>query len=904
MRNRFRFLTPVLCWLGAVSPLAAASPNAAGGSVLPPVSERFAAATGEEVPSFQRHVVNLFGRLGCNSRACHGSFQGQGGFRLSLFGYDFQADHDALLEKDHPRVDRQQPDESLIIAKPTDADLHEGGQRYKKGSWQHHLLRRWIEAGAQYDEQPERLVRLDVTPAEIWFQQQGEQVSLQPVAVWPDGTREDVTPLCRFVTNSEPIATVDANGRVTAVEAGDTHIVVSYDNAVVPVPVIRPVTDKTGARYPAVPAPTRIDELVVAKLRKLGIVPSALCTDAEFLRRVRLDMTGTLPTAEEVERFLADQAPDKRATKINELLATPAYAAWWATRLCDFTGNSDELLNNATPFRGSAAQEWYDWIHKRVAENMPYDQLVAGIVTAVSRQPGQDYRQYCQQMSALYRDDSGKSYEDLPCLSHYWARRDFRDPEARAVAFAYSFLGIRIQCAQCHKHPFDQWSRDDFHQFKNFFASVTAAERGADQQSREQYDRLLKDLGLRNLRGNDLRKQLAQLLNEGKTVPFPEIYVASSRPPQGRKAKPDATSAGRTARLLGGEPVDISQYDDPRTVVMDWLRDKANPYFARAFANRVWAAYFNVGIVNPPDDNSLGNPPSNRPLLDYLAEGFIASGFDMKWLHRQIANSRTYQLSWQPNDTNRRDETNFSHAIPRRLPAEVAYDALRIATAADAKAASLQTEMRDRAIAIPGSAARSNRLGNAAYALTTFGRSTRISNCECDRSSDASLLQTVYLQNDRDLLQLLETRPDSWVGQMAAQLKPTPTAAARPDDFQAKRARNLSAQIEALTAKWTRRKDEGDTKTAAQLAERLATLKQQLARLQPPAPAKPVTPEVARATTREIVTQAYLRTLSRYPNDQERARAEQYLTESEDPLQGLRDVLWALVNSKEFIVNH
>lgn len=872
--------------------------------ILPPISERFASATPQEVPSFQRHVVNMFSRLGCNGRACHGSFQGQGGFRLSLFGYDFKADHDALFDKSHPRVNLEQPDESPIIAKPTDANLHEGGERYRKNSWQYRVLRRWIEGGAKYEEQPQRLVRLEVTPADIWFREQGERVTVKAVAVWEDRTREDVTPLCRFQTNNEQVATIDERGLVTAGVPGDTQVVVFYDNGVVPIPVIRPVSDKIGDRYPSVPTPSRIDELVVAKLRKLGIVPSELCSDAEFLRRVSLDLAGTLPTPQEVEQFLADKSPHKRKQKIDELLETPAYAAWWSTKLCDFTGNNDEQLNNnVTPLRGGASQEWYDWVYKRVAANKPYDQLVSGMVTAVSRQPNEDYTHYCQKMSALYREGTKESYADLPGLTYYWGRRDFRDPDARAVAFAYSFLGIRLQCAQCHKHPFDQWSKEDFHLFKNFFSRVTAAERANDPETQTQFNKLVEDLGgAGKLRNGELRKELPNLLKQGKTVPFPEVYVSKAAPVRPKNANPNSPSPSGVGRLLGGEKVELAKYADPRTVVMDWLRDRRNPYFARAFVNRVWASYFNVGIVNPPDDNSLANPPSNPPLLEYLAHGFIQSGFDMQWVHRQILNSRTYQLSWQPNDTNRRDETNFSHAVPRRLPAEVIYDALRQAASSDTKARRLHAELPERAIALAGSAARSNRLGGAAYVLTAFGRSSRRSNCDCDRSSEASLLQTVFLQNDQQLLQLLDSRQDGWLAQVSPQLR-----SKLPEgqgDEKAKQLRNLRNDIDAVTAKLKNQKQAGNQEAVQRMTSRLKNLQQQLARLQPAEVAPATKPDANPAELCELVRQAYLRTMSRYPTESELSGSQQYLASSPDRGKGLRDLLWALVNTKEFIVNH
>src|SRR5580698_7451788 len=380
---------------------------------LEPISKRFAAAISRETPSFQRHVTPLLGKLGCNGRACHGSFQGRGGFRLSLFGYDFKMDHQQLLAGQEPRVNPKNPDASLILQKPTMRIPHEGGLRYKLGSWEHHVLLRWIEGGAipVRDSDPD-FVRLVVTPAELRFAKKGEHVALKAVAQWSDGTNEDVTPLCRYQSNDEQTAKIDASGNVTSGEPGDSHVVVFYDTGVVPVPVMRPVSDVVGPRYPDVPAPTEIDRLVVNKLKKMGIVPSELCTDTEFLRRASLDMTGTLPTAKEVAAFVADKSPDKRRLKIDELLARPTYAAWWTTRICDITGNNDQALNNVTLVDQSASQEWYDWVLKRVQANMPYDKLVENIVLAKSRPTNESYMDYAEEMTDLYRKPAERHHAE------------------------------------------------------------------------------------------------------------------------------------------------------------------------------------------------------------------------------------------------------------------------------------------------------------------------------------------------------------------------------------------------------------------------------------------------------------------------------------------------------------
>lgn len=880
----------------------------------PTVVQRFADPAVSEEPSFQKHVVPLFGRLGCNGRACHGSFQGAGDFRLSLFGYDFKFDHDSLTDKKSPRVNSEQPTESLILKKPTSEEDHEGGQRYQEGSWEHHLLRRWIEGGAKFDpQQVAKLTALEVTPAEIVFAGSDATAQLKAVAVWADGSREDVTPLCRFTTNNDQIAKIDGDGLVTAGEPGDTHVVVAYDKAVITIPVLRPVSERVGESYPPVATNTKIDELVVTKLRKLGIVPSERSDDAEFLRRVSLDLAGTLPSAQETEEFLANPSPSKRSEKVEELMNTPAYAAWWTTKFCDWTGNNDQQLNNVSPVRGKPGQEWYDWIYKRVSENVPYDDLAAGIVLAESRREGQSYLEYCQEMSKLYsRNSSEGDYADRPGLAHYWARNNFRQPEDRAIGFAYAFMGVRIQCAQCHKHPFDTWSKQDFEDFKTFFTRV-AFNRNAPRENKAEYDQILKDLGVDpSQRGNQLARDFQRMVVEGKTIPFGEVAAVPPRrgPPQRNapargRGRPNRPAPQQVAKLLGDdEPLNLNEFADARQPLMDWLRSPENPYFARAFVNRVWASYFNVGIVEPPDDMSLGNPPSNKELLDYLAAGFIEHKFDMKWLHREIIASDTYQRTWRTNDTNATDERNFSHSVPRRLPAEVAYDAIQRATAGEQRAAAMLTDLQNRGIAVASSNANANAQGPSGFALKVFGRSIRESNCDCDKGMEASLLQTVYLQNDNDVVNSLNpaTR-GTWMAEVNNLFNPP---SARRPQVQGGDARRDMARVKL---RLEAAKKAGNDGQVERLEARFKQLKGQLAKAareeeneedkQDSAPSLAAKPEPA-----ALVRQAYLRTLTREPSGAELDRSLQFLAEAETPVKGIRDLMWALINTKEFIVNH
>jgi hypothetical protein len=500
-------------------------------------------------------------------------------------------------------------------------------------------------------------------------------------------------------------------------------------------------------------------------------------------------------------------------------------------------------------------------------------------------------------------------------MPHYWARRNFRQPEEKVIGFAYTFMGIRIQCAQCHKHPFDQWTQDDFKAFTPFFTSVRS---GVNPETRDEYNKLMESLDLKGLNGGEQRRKIGQLVQEGKVIPFQEVYSTPVRAPQAnnRNRRNRGPAPVVTAKLLGGETVDLTKYEDPREPLMTWLRSKDNPYFARAFVNRVWASYFNVGIVNPPDDLSLANPPSNKALLDHLTEGFIDSGFDMKWVHREIANSRTYQLTWVPNETNRLDEVNFSHQVPRRLPAEAAYDAIAQATASDETVRQMHAELEGRAIAIPGAGQRGNR-GSASYALSIFGRSIRESNCDCDRSSEASLLQTVFLQNDSEVLGMIDNR-NGWLAQVSKDLDIRFVPQSQPAQNNNERNRERLAQKQLGDLQEQLAKDQARVKAlkkakkdkeAKALERKVEQSQQRIAALKKSSghvvsESKSQGEKVADFDADAIVKQAYLRTLSRYPTSEELERSREYVKNSDETINGIRGLLWALVNTKEFIVNH
>ncbi|TWU42756.1 DUF1549 and DUF1553 domain-containing protein [Novipirellula artificiosorum] len=912
--------------------LAANTAATVGGTVerddlrsIAPLNQRFESLDSDEVPDFQKHIVPLIGRLGCNGRACHGSFQGRGGFQLSLFGYDFRADHEALLAEHSGRVDVDDVDESLILAKPTDAEMHEGGKRFDAGSWQHHVLRRWIDAGASFDaNKMHTLSRLEVTPSEIHFTNPDESVSLSVIATWQDGTREEVTPLCRFSTNDDSIAFIDEYGTVTSGMKGDTHVVIYYDNAVAAIPVLRPIGTRQHA---AATAKQPIDQLVLRKLDQLGIVSSPSCTDAEFIRRVSLDMTGVLPAGDTVREFLADDSPGKRLALVDELLESPAYAAWWATRLSDWTGNSEEQLNNALPVRGAASRLWHHWLRVRLEQNIPYDEIVAGIVEAQSREEDESYVQYCENMTEACKAGNENVYAQREGLPLYWARRNFQKPEDRAIGFAYTFLGLRIECAQCHKHPFDQWSKDDFDHFAQLFSTIRTNPNQVSPQAKAERNELLAEVtGGKKLSGGDLRKAVYQAAVKGKTVPFGELYVADRFVSEKvKKARALAKKQGRKVddlpNLSGnilGQTAPVMLTTDPRPALMRWLRSDENPYFAKAIVNRVWSNYFGIGIVDPTDDMNMANPPSNEPLLDHLATEFIASGFDLKWLHREIVASDTYQRSAETNQTNVADRTNFSHHLPRRLPAEVVYDAVVLATGSDEKVSELRTELDAMAIAegLPRARNRSD------FALQVFGQSIRESNCDCDRSNAPSLLQSIYLRNDSDMHRRLADK-DGWVAQACRSLgvdgpdqriDPRKMAAARAAEGYRKqilaKVRQFNDTPLARRAKMKPRVEQEYRRVKSKFNQFGFEMPPLARLLDNPNAWKQVEPsdDLAKGiqikAIDELVQDAYLRTLSRYPDDQEQSIASEYIEQSESKAEGVESLLWALVNTKEFIITH
>lgn len=618
------------------------------GSILPAVD-------------FDRHVAGLLGRLGCNAGSCHGSFQGRGGLSLSLFGHDPARDFEALARGGGGRrANVLDPDRSLVLLKATGQVPHEGGRRFAPGSWEHRVLRAWVAGGARRDPARPAALGVEIRPREARLERPGATGQLAVVARFADGSEADVTPFCGLRARDPDVADVSPTGAVRGLRPGDTAVVASYGGLVAAALVLVP-TGRTVA-FPEAPAPGLVDREVDAKLRALGIAPSGPADDAEFLRRVTLDVIGTLPAPGEVRAFLADDAPDKRSRAIDRLLAHPMHAALWATRYLDITGCDVDAMEGPAELRPRRARLWHDWFRARFAANTPYDQIARGVLCATSR-GGDDAGGWARREAERLRAPSAgveAGYAAEPGLDLFWRRLvdgEFAPVEPLAERVAAAFLGVRIECARCHKHPFDRWTQADYRAFANTVADVRfgLAPDGLAAAAALLEERRRADPG-------------------GVLPPIPrlrEVFVA--RRPARRLADP-GTGRPLAPRALGGP--ELAGDGDPRERLFDWLATPGNPYFARSVANRVWAAYFGAGLVDPVDDFSAANPPSTPRLLDALAGDFAAHGYDVRRLERAVLSSRAYQRSSAPAAGNLDDRGNFARSIPRPLMAEVLVDSL------------------------------------------------------------------------------------------------------------------------------------------------------------------------------------------------------------------------------------
>jgi hypothetical protein len=749
---------------------------------------------------FERDVQALLGRAGCNTGSCHGSFQGKGGFYLSLFGYAADKDYIAITRDGlGRRINPQDPDRSLLLLKATGQESHGGGQRLAKDSPAYQKLRQWIAQGARWTPGSGTVQALEVSPRQLHFAAAGESVPLRVVARFADGTSADITDLCEYRVNDDFIAEVSPAGLVTGQRPGDTAVIVAYRGYVA---TMRALVPARPADVPASPVVERnfIDTLVQRKLRELNLVSSPEASDEEFLRRVTIDTIASLPTPDEVRAFLADQDPLKREKKIDELLRHPRHAAVWAIKLSDITGNNVDTLEPPVQVRPRRGRMWYEWLRARLERNEPYDRIVRGILTATSREglPVEDWLQQTLSHEAALETGKPSRYADRDTLDLFWRRQNFT-VEQYAELTAAAFLGVRIECAQCHKHPFDRWTQADYRAYANSFSSVRFA---LSPATRPLADKINKD-----------RRDAADAKNRNRLFQIREVFTDRG----GRRLTHPDTNAPLPPKALGGPEL---RGDDPRVALADWVTHPDNPFFARAMANRVWAHYLGVGIVHPVDNFSVGNPPSNPELLDALAADFAAHGFDLRRLERLVLASRTYQTSSTPYAGNHVDKNNFARAYPRRLMAEAMVDVLNDALGTRENFG--EDAPSGRAIDLA-----SNRVanGNLAYIFRIFGRPTRTTSCDCERDPEPALPQTLFLMTDQVVMRKITDG----------------------------RLRTLLAQ---------------------------------------------------KRSNEQILEECYLAALSRMPTAQERERVLGHVAAQRDRLGAWSDVMWALINTREFILNH
>lgn len=706
--------------------------------------------------SFINDVAPILTKASCNSGACHAKAgTGQNGFRLSLFGFEPQEDFEHIVKEARGRrIFPAAPERSLLLLKATNATPHGGGKKIEPGSESYQTLSTWISQGMVYSPKDDpAITSLAVLPARGKLAVKAEQ-QLKVTATFSNGTTRDVTRLALFEANDKNMAEISQTGLVKIADIpGNVAVMIRYQGLVSTYNASVPL----GAPVEHLPQSHNfVDDLVFANLRRLGIPPSDVCDDSTFLRRVSIDIAGHPPTLEETRAFLADPSPQKRQALIDSLLNTPGYADYFANKWAALLRN--KRLDKGTP----ASFAFHSWLRDGLLANRPYDQLVRELLAA-----------------------TGAAVSNPPVA---WYNQ-VKTPEQQLEDVAQLFLGVRMNCAQCHHHPFERWSQQDYYGLSAFFTQIG-------------------------------RRPTAIA---GQSVIFHKRGIAAA---ENKKTKESIKPAG-----LGGPTLEIPPDDDPRLVLADWMSAKTNPFFAKSLVNRYWKHFFNRGLVEPEDDIRDSNPPSNPELLDALAKHFTDSGYNLKELIRVIASSTSYQLASIPNAHNAGDRQNFSHYYPKRLNAEVLLDAVDQLTGATTDFADLPAGTR--AIALPD-----NSYNKASYFLTVFGRPEGDSVCECERVQSSNLSQSLHLMNAAEV----KTKLSKAEGRAAQFAKAT-------DD-----AQNLRELYEAAFCRAPHHKE----------------LQTALAYLNKPAEApnsKPANPTDARQASYE-------------------------------------DLLWAVINTKEFLYNH
>jgi hypothetical protein len=795
---------------------------------------------------FLHDVMPLVSRLGCNAAACHGSPKGKGGLTFSMFGADPPADYEALTKADGGRrVDKVRPLKSLFLLKATGSIPHKPKQKLQVGSPAYRLLAAWVAQGAPLSrEDPSKLVSLQLSPKQRILHE-GETQQLLATAVYSDGSRKDVTHSARFNSSEEGVAAVDQGGRVTAGNCGEATIVVTYLRQPATASIIIP--QPLSSPFPPLAANNPIDEKVYAKLKLLGIPPAQLCSDQEFLRRVFLDVTGTLPSGSEARAYLADRDPHKRRKLIDRLLASEEFADFWAMKWSDLFRVKSEFPVNLWP---NAAEVYHRWIRVSIANNKPYDQFARELITAT----GSNFR--------------------VPQSNFYRAFLK-REPQSMAEVTALIFMGARVGCARCHGHPTENWTLDDNLGLAAFFAQL-------------------------RFKPTMQWKEEIVYLNPIQTMRHPRT---------GELIKP---------KILGGEVLEVEDGQDGRAKFAAWLTSPDNPWFARNIVNRVWFWLLGRGIVHEPDDLRPTNPPENPQLLDWLAKDLVSHKYDLKHVYRLILNSQTYQRSSQANAGNRDDVAHFSHYYVKRLGAETLLDAIGQVTG---QWDTYRSIIPEPFVVMP-TGFRATHLADGSVSLPfleLFGRPPRDTAYESDRDLQLYLRQTLHLLNSNDvqgkisispwLVRLLKEQagnPSKIIEEMylttlsrpprdAEVTKITPyLAAAGKSDLSGVQAEQKAAQDALADVRQQRAKANAEYEAAGKTAKASQATAAQAKEWKLANAAKIRRDKLAVAE--KAATAQFTKANNRLNVAKAAANARRD--------QAFQDLLWALINTKEFVFNH
>ena len=637
---------------------------------------------GENLPlNFTNQVVPIFTKLGCNSGGCHGKLAGQNGFRLSLLGFEPDLDFMTLVKESRGRrLFPANPDASLFLMKATGRAPHGGGKKMDPDSDEYKLVRRWIAAGMPWgDEKDPKVTKISVYPEHRVLSRQSKQ-QFAVYAHYTDGTVEDITRRAQYESNDPEIATVEERGLVhTLGMSGEAAVMARYQGMVA---VFR-ATVPLGVKTPdwTFAEKTVVDRFTAKKWKELGLVPSELCSDEQFIRRVYIDVTGSLPTPKDVLAFTADADSAKRDKLVDKLLDSPEYAFYFANKWADIL----RVKRRQQADRAPGTFAFHEWIREQVAADTPYSDFARAIIAS-----------------------SGDERKSPPTVWY----KEVEKAEQFVDDVSQVFLGQRLACAQCHHHPYEKWSQDDYWGLAAFYGRIGR-----------------KEVRLPNTDPNrqDNRVQT--------------IYIRTTGSVQNKRTQKPAEP-----KPLDADPMVVSTDDDPRQKLVDWMVDPKNPFFAKTVANRYWAHFFGRGIVDPLDDMRITNPPSNPELLDALAKNLVDNKYSLKALVKTICKSRTYQLSSAPNDFNKHDKQTYARYYPKRLQAEVLLDALCQVTDSPSRFNGLPADKNapNRAIMLPDESFQS-------YFLDVNGRPQRISACECERVSEANLAAVLHMLNSDEV---------------------------------------------------------------------------------------------------------------------------------------------------------